>query len=99
MRVSVFKTTTDDWCGSYVLHEFHKGVKGKLLVEVSFLGNITDYDTSIPAIWRTCVWGNDDCGMEFDCGSEAECWTTFLMVIGMNNVNQEDLKNIGFTYA
>ncbi len=99
MRVDVFKTTTDDWYGSYTLPEYHKGQKDKMLVEVSFLGNITAYDKSKPAIWRTCVWGNDDCGMEFDCNSEAECWTTFLRVIGMNNVNQEDLKNIGFVYA
>ena len=99
MRVDVFKTTTDDWYGSYILPEYHKGFKDKMLVEVSFLGNITDYDKSRPAIWRCCVWGNDDCGMDFDCNSEAECWTTFLRVIGMENVNQEDLKTLGFVYS
>ena len=98
MRVDVFKTTTDDWYGSYVLQEFHKGVDGKMLVGVSFLGNIVAYDKTKPPVWRTCVWGNDDYGMNFDCASEGECWIIFLRVIGMENVNQKDLKQLGFKY-
>lgn len=99
MRVSVFKTTTDDWYGSYTLSEFHNGIKKQMLVEVSFLSNIAVYDNTTPAIWITCVWGDDDCGMEFISSNEMECWTMFLRVIRMDNVNKDELKDLGFIYC
>jgi len=88
MRVKVFKRTTDDWCGSYHLER-----QDCMLVEVIFNGNIGN------GMWRTCVWGNDDCGMEFDCATETECWNKFLQVIGMDFVDMVALRDLGFVSA
>jgi hypothetical protein len=93
LEVKVFKPTNDDWYGSYKINGWHEGVKDRMLVEVIFCGNIGD------GVWRTCVWGNDDCGMEFDCSTEAECWTMFLQVIGMESVDMVALRNLGFVSA
>jgi hypothetical protein len=93
MRVEVLKPTNDDWCGSYQIQGYHKGVKNPMLVQVFFNGQIGD------GVWRTSVWGNDDLGMEFDCATEAECWNKFLQVIGMESVDQLALRELGFVSA
>jgi len=90
MKVQVFKPTNDNWCGSYKLDGIHNSV---MLVEVIFNGNIGN------GVWRTCVWGNDDCGMEFDCDSEAKCWNMFLQVIGMKFVDMVAVRDLGFVSA
>lgn len=99
MQIKVLKATEDDWHGSYVLKDSFEGVKNQMFVEVSFLGNITAYDPKLTPVWRTCVWGNDDLGMEFDCSTEAECFNKFLQVIGMKFVNRVALKELGFISA
>ena len=99
MRVSVFKQTRDDWCGSYTLGDYHNGIKNKMLVEVIFNGNITAYDPSLAPVWRTCVWGNDDCGMEFDCDTEATAWNMFLQVVGLEYVDMSTLTALGYISA
>jgi hypothetical protein len=93
MRVEVLKPTNDDWCGSYQIQGYHKGVKNQRLVQVFFNGMIGD------GVWRTSVWGNDDLGMEFDCATETECWNKFLQVIGMDCVDVVALRELGFVYA
>lgn len=84
-RVSVFKKTLDNWCGSYT-------IGNECFVEVIFNGKIAN-DT-----YRTCAWGNDDFGMEFDCNTEEEAWEVFLKVIGMEYVHIYELKKLGFVY-
>ena len=93
MRVEVLKCTNDNWCGSYQIVSDYNGAANQMLVEVSFNG-LTDDGT-----WRTCVWGSDDCGMEFDCATEAECWNKFLQVIGMDYVDMVALQELGFVSA
>lgn len=92
-RISTFKETQDNWYGSYRLDSSYMGREKPMLVEVIFNGNIGD------GVWRTCVWGNDDCGMEFDSHLEAEAWNKFLQVIGMKYVNMADLVALGFISA
>lgn len=99
MRVEVLKPTQDNWHGSYTLDGWYKGVEKPMFVECIFNGNITAYDHKLAPVWRTCVWGNDDCGMEFDCATEAEAWNKFLQVIGMKYVNRKDLIDLGFVSA
>ena len=99
MRVSVFKETQDNWCGSYNMNDWYEGRKNIMLVEVIFNGNITVNDPTRVPVWRTCVWGNDDCGMEFDCATETEAWNKFSQVIGMKYVNMVELRNLGFIGA
>ena len=96
MRVSVFKQTRDDWCGSYTLADYHNGIKNKMLVEVIFNGNITAYDPTLAPVWRTCVWGNDDCGMEFDCSNESEALNKFLQVVELEYVDMSFLAALGY---
>lgn len=99
MRVEVLKLTQDDWYGSYELTGYYKGLEKPMVVEVIFNGNITAYNPKSEPVWRTCVWGNDDCGMEFDCATEAEAWNKFLQVIGMDYVNRDRLIALGFVSA
>lgn len=99
MNVEVLKATQDDWYGSYTLDGYYKGTEKQMFVCVRFHGNITAYDPTRPPVWRTSVWGNDDCGMEFDCATETECWVTFLQVIGLEFVNRDDLIKLGFVSA
>lgn len=94
MKVDVYKPTQDDWYGSFMVDN---GYQKEMAVLVSFLGNI-----SAPGeepTWRTCVWGTDDIGMEFDADTETKAWVKFLEVIGWEYVNGKDLKNIGFVAA
>jgi hypothetical protein len=97
MRIEVLKQTSDDWYGSYHIEDWYKGKEKQMFVEVVFNGDI-----SLPGetpIWRTCVWGNDDCGMEYDCDTEAEAFNKFLQVIGQESVTREFLSSLGFVSA
>ena len=99
MRVEVLKPTQDDWYGSYTIAGGYKGEMNQMFVEVIFNGNITAFDPKQYPVWRTCVWGTDDCGMEFDCSTETEAWNKFLQVIGMKFVNRDELIKLGFVSA
>lgn len=92
MRCDVFKRTTDQWYPSYQIER-----DGPMLVEVSFTQTGPYPPTS--GEWRVCVWGADDCGMERDFTDESSAWTTFLEVIGMEDVTMAALQNLGFVSA
>lgn len=92
-RISVYKYTDEDWLPSFKLEG------GVSLLEVSFLGNITSYNKDLPPVWRVCVWGEDDTGMDYGCSSEKECFTIFLQVIGLELVSINKLKELGFKPA
>lgn len=93
MEMTVFKRTQDDWYGSYYTSH------DEMLVECIFNGNIMQNFPGKLPIWRTCVWGTDDCGMEIDCTTEAEAWIKFLQVIGLEFVNRDELLKLGFVSA
>ena len=97
MRIEVLKQTSDDWYGSYYLEDWYKGKKKQMFVEVIFNGNISPPGKT--PTWRTCVWGNDDCGMEYDCDTEVEAFNMFLQVIGQESVTREFLSSLGFVSA
>lgn len=92
-RVDVFKKTNDDWYPSFEMG-------GEKLVEVSFI-QLTPWLPAEERIWRVCVWGNDDCGMERDFNPNEEnlAWTTFLNVIGEEYVDMKFLSSLGFVSA
>lgn len=93
MRVEVFKSTTDDWYPPYQLQDREAD-----LVQVSFIK--LRPEKSGQQLWRVCVWGADDMGLERDYGSEASAWTAFLQVIGWPDVKQDRLiKELGFYSA
>lgn len=93
-RTKVFKVTRDDWYPSYFLEDHRK----VMLVEVTYHGKLATFNNS-PPVWRTSVWGNDDCGMEIDCATEQEAWDKFVQVISMDYVDRVSLKAIGFISA
>jgi hypothetical protein len=97
-RICVFKPTQDDWHGSYNM-DIWNGNRNQMFVEVIFNGNISAYDPTRKPTWRTCVWGNDDYGMEYDCDDGLEAWNMFLQVINMEYVNFDSLKKLGYVIA
>lgn len=90
MRVEVYKQTSDDWYPSYQLEGVAEHYKN--LVRVSFL-SIRD------GSWRVCCWGADDFGMERDFKEEYDAWNIFLLVIKLEDVTFNKLKELGFYYA
>ena len=101
-RVDVFVETHEDWYPSYALNGWHKGKKpgDTKLLEVSFLGNICS-DPDKPPVYRTCVWGADDFGMEFDTPDHDSAYRMFVEVIGLPpaKMTRSTLKNLGFVSA
>ena len=102
-RIDVFVETHEDWYPSYALNSWHRGKKpgDTKLLKVSFLGNICSDPKATP-IYRTCVWGADDFGMEFDHPDFEVAQRMFLTVIGLKDVNamsRATLKDLGFVYA
>ena len=92
-RVDVFKKTNDDWYPAFEMG-------GEKLVEVSFI-QLTPWLPVEERIWRVCVWGNDDCGMErdFNPNEESHAWSIFLNVIGEEYVDMKFLLSLGFVSA
>lgn len=98
-RIEVFKLTRDNWYPSYALDGWFRGNKSSKLVNVIYNGNITAYSSTVTQIWRTCVWGGDDCGMEFDCDTEEKAWDMFLRVIRLEYVDKDVLTALGYVPA
>ena len=99
-QVSVFKETTDNWCGSYTLKAHPEN---RMLVLVSFYNN-TSWKTDLGSednFVRVCAWGNDDAGLEKDFTSKdiGTAWKTFMDVVSMKKVNMRDLIKLGFVSA
>lgn len=99
-RMRVFKRTYDDWYGNHrmaVDYDKDGNQVDTRLVEVSFLKLNPFKET--PTLWRVCVWGNDDLGMERDYLDKAEALDMFHEVINWDFVNVGQLKSNGFVYA
>ena len=90
-KFSVYKKTTDNFCGNYML------TNGDQLVNVTFHGNISP--PNHPLYYRVSVWGNDDLGFEYDTDSESDAYTKFMLVIGLENITFDLLRDIGFVFA
>lgn len=97
MMIEVFKLTQDEWYGSYKIFGWHDGVQNPKLVAVTFCGNISPHGDE--PVWRVCVWGNDDFGLEFDSPDEQRVKSIFLEILEMKYVNQQDLRDLGFISA
>ena len=94
MRFSVFKETSDDWYGNYIVTSPYV----RELVEVNFHGNSALPTETVP-FYRVSVWGNDDIGMEFDCDNEELAMSVFMEVIGWDDVKKKKLSDLGFKSA
>jgi hypothetical protein len=96
MDIDVFKRTTDDWYGNY---KIQSDARVSDVVEVSFTTTGPN-PKQHQGEFRVCVWGNDDCGMEKDFADDEElAWNCFFQVIGLDYVNKDSLRSLGFVSA
>lgn len=95
MQSRVFKLTEDEWFPPYKLAGWYKGQEGVKLVEVSLLP-LSSYPVNV---WRVCVWGGDDFGMEKDLTNYEDAEKLFLEVLRLPSVTRKDLKDFGFDYC
>jgi hypothetical protein len=95
-EIHVYKETNDDWYGNYKIANTSVNAD---LVKVSFTQTGCD-PKRFQGEFRVCVWGNDDCGMERDFGSdEASALNVFMQVIGLSTVDREYLIALQFVSA
>lgn len=97
-RIEVFKLTHKDW-SSYKIEGWYKGTTDNKLLKVSFFKLPPSTAPKEPPIWRTCVWGNDDFGMEYDAAMKEDAFDRFMQVIRMEFVSEAALKDLGFVWA
>lgn len=95
-RVSVYKETLDNWCPSYILSTKNYPNNGPLLVKVSWI-KLPFYKEK--QLWRVCIWGGDDLGMEIDFEEESSSLDIFIKVISEPTISFDCLKRLGFVYA
>lgn len=96
-RIEVFKLTHENWNGSYKIEGWYDGTTDNKLLKVSFFKLLPP--TPYPTNWRTCVWGDDDFGMEYDSVTKEDAFARFMQVIHMEFVSKAALKDLGFVWA
>ena len=84
-KLECFKKTSDNWYPNHY----------KELVAVTLFKN-SEYPACPSNVDRVCVWGNDDCGMEYD-GEDAEY--KFNRILEMDDVTFKALKDLGLQSA
>lgn len=67
-RMTIMMPTFDDWHPNHQLVNHPSRVTDG--VKVSFIELLPFRKFSV--MWRVCVWGNDDCGMERDFESRTD---------------------------
>ena len=92
---TVYVSTDDDWCPSYIMNMTHS--PDKMMVTVSFF-ELKDPNNNTP-MYRVCAWGADDLGMEYDTFDRTLAESYFVMCISQEKLNIEFLKVKGFVSA
>lgn len=87
-----FKLTHDDWYPEWQLSRPDARFESTGLVQVSF-SRLSD------GLYRVCVWGADDCGMEYDFEKFSDARRVLRKILRVKYVNKNWLKNLGFVYA
>ena len=93
MKIEVYKPTQDDWNGNFVI-QWQGDVK---LVRVATMP-LRAWKRQ-PPLWRVCVWGNDDFGMEVDFKTPEEAFQMFNKIIAFEFINKTELFALGFGHA
>jgi hypothetical protein len=93
-KIVAFKPTRDDWAGNFVIH-----YQGDInLVRVSTFP-LHAWKTDMPLLWRVCIWGNDDCGMEKDFDNPKDAMKAYQHIVALEFVNKTELFSLGFGNA
>jgi hypothetical protein len=95
---TVYVNTDDDWCPSYIMNMPNQLDK-MMLVRVSFYILEEEKESLDPPIYRVCVRGADDLGMEFDTHERTLAESYFIMCISQESLSIEFLKDKGFVSA
>ena len=90
-RIECFKFASDDWYGNFKIAEDQR-YKDRKLVKVSFL-RLSD------GTYRTCVWGNDDFGMEFDAPLPRDARAVFDALMGAAEISAVLCRSYGMVRA
>lgn len=88
--VLVFKRTKDNW------HPPYQTINENLVAVKLWT---TDPKPPEEGLFRVCVWGAVDFGMEKDFNDETEARNCYLELLSMDTVDIEPLKDLGFCYA
>lgn len=94
-RVSVMMPTLGDWYPSFKINNHPSGLSEG--VKVSFLELLPF--RKYPQMWRVCVWGNDDFGMERDFESRADAHQMFTLITSWETVEVYELLQHEFVYC
>lgn len=92
-RITCFKRTTDEWYGEFRIHNDGRHEKERY-VHVSFMPLNTT-----PILWRVCVWGNDDLGMEFDTEEYENALEVYTELVLLPVVNKSHCVARNLVYA
>lgn len=98
MRISCFKKTDEDWFGNYKIENDMRH-KDEKYVHVSFFKLPKLYKEEESVLFRVCVWGNDDLGMELDSTDELYLRQVYCDICLQETVNRDYLEQLGFQYA
>lgn len=92
MRVEMFKPVLDDWHPNYKINQGTPSERD--VVRVVYLKL-----PSKKSLWRVCVWGNDDTGMEKDFTDSEEARKAFLKVAILDSVSRTTFLQMGFGFV
>lgn len=95
-KQSCVKYTQDEWYGNEVLRRREDG-KSTRIVTVSFFE--LRRTKKEPQLWRVCVWGNDDFGLEIDLEDRGQAMVLYRTILRWEFVNKQPLKDLGFYNA
>ena len=85
-RLSIYKSTLDDWYPNYSDNQ----------VCLTYHGDIS-YN-NLPTCHRVSVWGKDDLGMNRDFKCEMSARLMFVYLSGLSYISQSHLSKLGFNY-
>lgn len=94
-RKTTMMPTLDEWCPNHKLENHPSGLTEG--VQVSFI-ELMPFRNN-PKLWRVCVWGNDDLGMERDYESRTDALAMYNQVIALDTVDKHELTTFGFVYC
>lgn len=85
-EISVYKETSDNWCGSYKTHKYDTH-----LVLIYYYPHNDEFVINAE--------GTDDYSLSKRYKDEKSALTDFMVILGMNDVTIASLKSIGFEFS
>lgn len=93
IKIDVFKETQDEWCPNFKFDYDNS----QNFVRLSLL-ELEPYQND-PKLYRVCVWGADDDGMEKDYDTLDEAYKIFAFLVAHKYIDKPVLKKMGFVRA